>query len=285
MPITVTTPWNIGTGSTMPDLETLINALRGNIIASVAESDGLTTYTLVNATTITYQHAKQKSGILTGMAITRASALNYSIGIGSYQGYGNVRTHAAPTALSLGAPDATNPRFDLIVGNASGVLSVVAGTPSSTPAYPSVGANETILHVVGVPSSASAYNDSVLVSQLVETATIPSIQVNAQGQVSFGGAIIKPRVVTYTADGAVDIKTTVHAVDTSTGGAPIALDMPSYAEATDLEGITFSFFDTGNAATDNWTVEVAGGGGTIATATTNNQVIRITIIGGLYIVG
>jgi len=282
MPITVTTPWNIGTGSTMPDLETLINALRGNIIASVAESDGLTTYTLVNATTITYQHAKQKSGILTGMAITRASALNYSIGIGSYQGYGNVRTHAAPTALSLGAPDATNPRFDLIVGNASGVLSVVAGTPSSTPAYPSVGANETILHVVGVPSSASAYNDSVLVSQLVETATIPSIQVNAQGQVSFGGAI-QSRVVLYVANGNVDLTATMHCVDTS-GGATIVVLVPDPASAAEIEGIQYTFFDEGYASVDNWEIRTQSGT-LLATASTDEEVIRLAFINGKYKIG
>jgi len=282
MPITVTTPWNIGTGSTMPDLETLINALRGNIIASVAESDGLTTYTLVNATTITYQHAKQKSGILTGMAITRASALNYSIGIGSYQGYGNVRTHAAPTALSLGAPDATNPRFDLIVGNASGVLSVVAGTPSSTPAYPSVGANETILHVVGVPSSASAYNDSVVVSQLVETATIPSIQVNAQGQVSFGGAI-QSRVVLYVANGNVDLTATMHCVDTS-GGATIVVLVPDPASAAEIEGIQYTFFDEGYASVDNWEIRTQSGT-LLATASTDEEVIRLAFINGKYKIG
>jgi len=285
MPLPTITPIDIPGGSTATNLETAINALIDqHIVSGVSLYQGIT-LTTADGSTITIDAPAHTKGIISGLTPTRSSALNYSIAIGSYQVAGLVKVITSPVALVCGAPDATNPRYDLIVGNNLGVLSVVAGTPSATPAYPSITSNQTILHVVGVPSSASAYVDSAVVSQKVDTSTIPAIQVNPQGQVSFGGALIKPRVVTYTADGAVDITTTVHAVDTSTGGAPIALDMPSYAEATDLEGITFSFFDTGNAATDNWTVEVAGGGGTIATATTNNQVIRITVIGGLYIVG
>jgi len=282
MPLPTITPIDIPGGSTATDLETAINALIDqHIVSGVSLYQGIT-LTTADGSTITIDAPAHTKGIISGLTPTRSSALNYSIAIGSYQVAGLVKVITSPVALVCGAPDATNPRYDLIVGNNLGVLSVVAGTPSATPAYPSITSNQTILHVVGVPSSASAYVDSAVVSQKVDTSTIPAIQVNPQGQVSFGGAI-QSRVVLYVANGNVDLTATMHCVDTS-GGATIVVLVPDPASAAEIEGIQYTFFDEGYASVDNWEIRTQSGT-LLATASTDEEVIRLAFINGKYKIG
>lgn len=60
------------------------------------------------------------------------------------------------TNKTVTAADATNPRFDIVVVNSSGAVSVVAGTAAATPVLPAVPANSTTLATLNIPAAATA---------------------------------------------------------------------------------------------------------------------------------
>jgi hypothetical protein len=107
--------------------------------------------------------------------------------------------------------------------------------------------------------------------------------VNANGQISVGSGVVKPTVASYSVGGNVNLSTQVHKVDTS-AGLTFDLIVPNAAGNTEIEGITYSFFDIGFAAATNWAIKTSGGA-IIATATANDQIIRITLIAGEYKIG
>ncbi|WP_135851307.1 hypothetical protein [Halorussus salinus] len=61
--------------------------------------------------------------------------------------------------VSLDAPHAEKPRYDLVVADSSGARSVT-GTASSTPKAPSIPSESVLLAIVEVPASASGVTDA-----------------------------------------------------------------------------------------------------------------------------
>src|SRR6185369_9857461 len=83
-----------------------------------------------------------------GLTFT-ASATIYLIGQTQYT--------AAQTNITLSTADPTNPRIDAIVGNSSGAIVAVAGTPAATPAPPSLDpASQIGLTFILVPANGTA---------------------------------------------------------------------------------------------------------------------------------
>lgn len=69
--------------------------------------------------------------------------------------------------VTIGAADATNPRFDLIVVNSSGALAVRAGTAAAAPKPPARTANDVVLAVVYVPATDTAIATSQCIDMRV----------------------------------------------------------------------------------------------------------------------
>jgi hypothetical protein len=76
-------------------------------------------------------------GLLTGGNVVWTGLLTFLVSAATYRLLG-IDYSSIQTALALSAADATNPRIDVIAVNTSGVAVVIAGTPSATPAIPSV---------------------------------------------------------------------------------------------------------------------------------------------------
>lgn len=96
-----------------------------------------------------------QGGVVTETAGTTARGLDVSAGTLKVAA-GTTQAIAAQT-VAFGAADATNPRVDLVVvADASGTASVVAGTARATgPAAPAAGAGNTALAEVYVPANAT----------------------------------------------------------------------------------------------------------------------------------
>ena len=76
-------------------------------------------------------------GLLTGGDVVWTGLLNFLVSAATYRLLG-VDYSSVQTALTLSAADATNPRIDVIAVDDTGIAVVIAGTPSATPAIPSV---------------------------------------------------------------------------------------------------------------------------------------------------
>jgi|GEM_PF-4960004 len=94
-------------------------------------------------------------GVESAMAVVPATGLNVTVGTGSALVRGRIHTQYATVGVVIPAPDATNPRIDLIILRAtvSGVddgmteVARLAGTPAATPGPPTVTQNTTIWEI------------------------------------------------------------------------------------------------------------------------------------------
>ena len=106
------------------------------------------------------------TGVVSGCAVTAQAAPDMTLAVAS----GSVAVdgiQAAVTAgnVAIGAADATNPRFDLVVVNGAGAKSVLAGTAAATPAFPAVGTANVVLAAVYVPAAATAIAGGSLIDK------------------------------------------------------------------------------------------------------------------------
>ena len=77
------------------------------------------------------------SRLVSGGGVAWVSGLNFTVGAATYT-IGGVTYTSALTDLTVTTADPTNPRIDVFVVDTSGIASIIAGTPSATPAEPSV---------------------------------------------------------------------------------------------------------------------------------------------------
>lgn len=101
----------------------------------------------------------------TAGAVTAQSSPDMSVQVAAgtvYNAAGKRISGASNSNLSIGAADATNPRYDLISFSASGVATVTAGTPGGSPSVPSLPAGHVKLAVVKIAANATTIANSVI---------------------------------------------------------------------------------------------------------------------------
>lgn len=94
-------------------------------------------------------------GLLTGGAIWSGTGFVFDIGSLTYYIDGVTYGPTTQTQVTLGASDPTNPRFDVIVVDDAGVVSVVAGTPGTPPNVPEIGVNQVEVSTVLVEAAST----------------------------------------------------------------------------------------------------------------------------------
>lgn len=91
------------------------------------------------------------TGVISGCAVTATTLLTVDVAVGVIAVLG-VPVVVATGTLVVGAADATNPRFDLIVVNSSGTKSVTAGTAAASPVFPAIPASSVVLAAIYIPA-------------------------------------------------------------------------------------------------------------------------------------
>lgn len=82
--------------------------------------------------------------------------LAVDVAAGTVQINGASVSVAAVSGLAITAAHATNPRFDLVVSNNAGTVSVVTGTAASNPVFPAIPASSVVLASVYIPALATS---------------------------------------------------------------------------------------------------------------------------------
>lgn len=81
--------------------------------------------------------SNNESEVVSGLVVTFASGTTYNISAGTYTVAGNTYTYGGGSIV-LDAADATNPRYDIIVIDAQGEVSVVKGAAQAWPGEPRI---------------------------------------------------------------------------------------------------------------------------------------------------
>jgi len=92
-------------------------------------------------------------GIVSGMSPTTISGTTATVPSGVYRLNNLLITKASSTNVTIDAQDATLNRYDLIVGDASGVLTKVSGTLGADAAQPDVPANKALIAYIYIPAT------------------------------------------------------------------------------------------------------------------------------------
>lgn len=108
------------------------------------------------------------TGVSTGCAVTAQGTPNMTVAVAS----GSVLVAGASASVTGGnqtiaAADSANPRFDLIVSNSSGVVSVTQGTPAAHPVFPAIPASSVVLAAIYVPANATTITTAQIVDKRV----------------------------------------------------------------------------------------------------------------------
>jgi hypothetical protein len=122
--------------------------------------------------------AHETTGVVTGCGVTAQVTPDMTVAVASgsirWQG-GSVVNVSAVSSLTIGSADPTNPRFDLVVVNNSGTVSVLAGTASTNPVFPDVTAGSYIaLAAVYVPAADTAISSNQIVDKRIFLAPVVS---------------------------------------------------------------------------------------------------------------
>lgn len=107
-----------------------------------------------------------KTCVLSGCTITGGANMTPSVAKGAVLSNGNLFAVAA-ASVTIGTADATNPRIDLVVVSASGVLTVRPGTAAAQPKPPARTANDVVLAAVYVPASDTSIETSKITDMRV----------------------------------------------------------------------------------------------------------------------
>lgn len=92
-------------------------------------------------------------GIVSGMSPTTISGTTATTPAGTYRLNNLLITKGSSTNTTIDAQDATLNRYDLIVGDASGVLSKVSGTLGADAAQPDIPANKALIAYIYIPAT------------------------------------------------------------------------------------------------------------------------------------
>ena len=92
--------------------------------------------------------------LISGSAAWSGTNLDFDVTALEYLIAGVTYT-TAPTTVTLAVGDPTNPRFDAIVADNTGTVSVIIGTPAVTPLTPSIGEDQVLVQYVLVGAGAT----------------------------------------------------------------------------------------------------------------------------------
>ena len=141
------------TASTINDMGTIINALptqSGGILD--APTDGRT-YGRKDSNWQVITDSDLDKYLISGGVSWSGTGLVYDTSVLSY--YFNGSKTASPTSVTLSASDPTNSRFDVVVVNEAGVVSVISGTPSANPEIPIIPDDQLQVGIVLVEAGTS----------------------------------------------------------------------------------------------------------------------------------
>jgi hypothetical protein len=102
------------------------------------------------------------AGIYTGMEVLWISGLDIQVSIGRYVANSIIVEKISTTPLSVSAADLTYKRYDLVIGNSSGTISLVVGTPSAQPQVPNIPSGNIRLAVIEVPAAVLAISQALI---------------------------------------------------------------------------------------------------------------------------
>lgn len=110
------------------------------------------------------------SGVVSGCVVTAAAVPNQTVSVsaGEVISNGTYRTIAA-TSVSLGQGDSSSPRFDLVVVNSAGALTVRSGAAGSNATFPALQSGDVLLAAV---YRASGTGDIVTSSRIIDKAIL-----------------------------------------------------------------------------------------------------------------
>lgn len=117
-------------------------------------------------------------GVISGCAVTAQGTPDGTVAVAS----GSIRIGGTIASVSSGnvtipTGDATNPRFDLVAVDNTGVKSRIAGTPAANAVFPTIPASSIILAAVYVPANDSIVNANQIVDkrQLLGQASLAAL--------------------------------------------------------------------------------------------------------------
>ena len=112
-------------------------------------------------------------GVVSGCAVTAQGVPDMTVAVaaGTVR-IGGIEVTVTGGNVTIGAADATNPRFDLVVVNNAGTKSVVAGTAAAEggtpgPVFPAIPANSDVLAAVYVPAADTAIGSTQITDKRV----------------------------------------------------------------------------------------------------------------------
>jgi hypothetical protein len=115
------------------------------------------------------------TGVVSGCAVTAQGTPDMTVAVaaGTIISGGTLRVVSAGN-VTITAADATNPRFDLVVIDASGAKQRRGGTAASNPVFPTPTAGDAVLAAVYVPANDTAINSTQIVDKRVTV--LPSVR-------------------------------------------------------------------------------------------------------------
>ncbi len=95
--------------------------------------------------------------LIYGGAVYSGTGLDFDVSALEYLVAG-VTYNTTPTTVTLAVGDPANPRFDAIVADDTGTVSVVQGTPAATPLTPAIGEDQVLVQYILVGTAATTPN-------------------------------------------------------------------------------------------------------------------------------
>lgn len=95
--------------------------------------------------------------LISGGAVYSGTGLDFDVSTLVYIIAG-IEYTTAPTTVTLNPGDPANPRFDAIVADDTGTVSVIQGTPAATPNTPAIGEDQVLVQYVLIGAAATTPN-------------------------------------------------------------------------------------------------------------------------------
>lgn len=133
-----------------------IQSINGDTTSAqlITAGSGILVTTNSGDTVIDAIHQQTGKGILSGGAIWSGTGFVFDVTALSYFIDGVVY-QSSPTQVTLSPSDPSEDRFDVIVVDDTGTVSVVTGTPGTPPSVPEIGANEVEVTIVLVEAGST----------------------------------------------------------------------------------------------------------------------------------
>ena len=163
------------------------------------------------------------TGVISGCAVTAQGTpdmtVAVAVGVIVVNDGSPVRAAVGSGNVTVTTADGSNPRFDLVVCNAGGTKSVVAGTAAANPIFPAIPANSVVLAALWVPA-----NDTTIeADQIVDKRVLLGISIANLANGTDG------EMITWDASGvpaAIAVGTSGHVLTSNGSGAAPTFQKP-----------------------------------------------------------